>query len=585
MDATIEIRQWRNEIALPRDHPAPLGVRDTIDAAAAQVADTLADIVGAEIDRRAGEVILVREIVFDCDVDVASDRHALARTLARRCASALMHAVESGSPEVVRFPSRAALVAQLIGDIAAGGAWGRWYYRAFDGLAALPASAAIRTVLLDDRATGREALTLVSEAAWPALARAIELDDVVRVLEGLVEDDTRSDAFAPEPWVEAFRSIPQRDLVASPHGIALHFFAKALSYGSIDNAADAHAAWMLASIAVMVRSGDQSALGALLQGDMSDLERLEPAVAHRVREAMADVPSSALRALVAAVHDATSMEGGEAARTAASDVLDAPFAGFGLLIEEIGALLDRDAAAALALIEPRPARELAALASIAFAAGSDSQRVWRDPALRAFFGIGRDFAWSEYEAALRDSAAVAARALDALWASASRHARGEPIEVPLGFSGAPIICTVDASTGLWLLMRPRGAREATASRAFSNRLASARRARADARALVAQDFGATLPREWRLFFAAVAQIALRRIAQRVPGMRMSSLDYIRANLLRCGGEAVAIESARWRWRVRRPPLHVLLALSGIASNEQVWHGPDGERRVVQWDWR
>ena len=584
MEATIEIRQWRNEIALPRDHPAPFRVRDAIDAAAALVGETLAGVVGTEIDRRAGEVILVRDLVFDCNVDVACDRHTLVRALARRCASALMHAVESGSPEVVRFSSRAALVAKLISDVAAGDAWGRWYYRAFEGLAALPTSAVIRTALLEDRAAGREALTLVPESAWPVLAQALEFDDAIRVLDALVEDDAQPAAFAPAAWIAAFDTMPQRDLVASPHVMALQFFAKALARGKLGSSVDADAALMLAAIAVFGRAGDEHALHALQRGDTGDLARLEPALAPRIQRSLTGPQSGALRTLIHAVRASPTADDSEVRQDPACETLDASFAGLGLLIEEVGSLLDRDVSSALARVSSRPARELAALTAIACAAGTDAHRVWRDPAFRALFGIAPDLAWSEYEAALRDSKGASAQSLEALWISASRHARGDALDVPLRFSGASMICTLDASTDLWLRVRERDGCMTSGPVRFSNRLAAARGARADVSALDTGSFGAQLPRDWRVFFTAIAQIALRRITQRIPGMRHSSLNHLHANVLCIAGQAVAIAPDCWRWRARRPPLHVLLALSGIARSEQRWQGPAGERRVVQWDW-
>jgi hypothetical protein len=584
MEATIEIRDWRNEIALPRDHPASLRVRDVIEAAVENVADTLAEAIGADIDRRTGEVILVRDLVFDCDLDVACDRYTLARALARRCAMALVRAVESGSAEVVRFPSRGALVAQFVGDVAAGSAGGRWYYRMFGGLGALPTSVAIRTALLGDLETGRAALTLIAPTTWPVLAQALEFDDAMRVLDELAEGDLQSDTLAEGAWISAFRDTVPRDVAPWPHVMALQFYAQALRHAPLASPIDALAASMLAAFAVLARTGDAQALDALQRGDISDLADLEPALARRLERPLSGPQASALRSLVRQARCTLFAGYGDARQTDEATTLEVSFGGLGMLIEEVGALLDRNVGAALARVALRPARELAALAAIAIAAGTDAHRVWRDAGWREFFGIAPGVAWSDYTAALRGSGSAAAEALEALWNAASHHLRGEPIEVPLRLSDAALICTLDASTGLWLRVGERGRRTAAGSCAFADRLAASRRARADARALDTGSFGKTLPCDWRAFVTALAQIALRRIAQRIPGMRVASLTHLRTNVLRSSGQAIEVVPNCWRWRVRRPPLHVLLALSGIARREQVWQGPAGERRVVKWDW-
>ena len=148
---------------MPRDHPAPERVRDEIDATDRQVGAALAYCLGAYVERKAGEVILVRRLAFDCDLDLRCDRRELARALALRCAVALVQAVESGAADVVRFASRAALVARFVADVANGlRLRPAGTTRGFEGVRALPPSAAIRTVLLDDAQLGREALALIA---------------------------------------------------------------------------------------------------------------------------------------------------------------------------------------------------------------------------------------------------------------------------------------------------------------------------------------------------------------------------------------------------------------------------------------
>ena len=64
-------------------------------------------------------------------------------------------------------------------------------------------------------------------------------------------------------------------------------------------------------------------------------------------------------------------------------------------------------------------------------------------------------------------------------------------------------------------------------------------------------------------------------------MTGASIGYLRENLLGSGGEATRLADDRWRWSLRRPPLYVLLNLTGIARSVQIWRGPP-ERRI-EWD--
>src|SRR6476659_11123647 len=97
MAPAIAIREWRNQIVVQRDHPAPVRVREAIDASTVNVAKALGDGVAAYLGRKAGQLILIRNLTFDCDVDMRCDRSELARALAYRCAIALTNAIASGA--------------------------------------------------------------------------------------------------------------------------------------------------------------------------------------------------------------------------------------------------------------------------------------------------------------------------------------------------------------------------------------------------------------------------------------------------------------------------------------------------------
>lgn len=590
MTPTIAIRDWRNEIVVPRDHPAPERVRDDIDGTSPHIATALAEGMSAYVGRKAGQVILIRDLVFDCNVDMRCDRRTLARALAYRCGIALTHAIESSGSGVVRFASRAAFVARFVEDVASGRAWGQWYYASFEGIRVLPSSAAIRSALVDDPATGRAALALIPRAAWPALARTLGSDDAARILDALAPvKDAPHEAISEARWIAALGAAPTATTPAPPHVIALMLYAHALLDAGPGNGADAFAALTLAAMLAMVRGEHRSAVEALQRGDLTELARFEPAVASVLAPHFGGSHTQALRSLVREARSALAPGRTSAAKPGNESKRLAPFAGLGLLLGEIDGLLDDMIVTAFAPLKSFPVRGLAALGALAFAAGGEHAHfVWHDPSWREFLDIDRALQWSEYANALAAAEPRVARdALDALAKAAASHLRGERVATAVRADRVSLGCDVDASNGLWLQLRTRNRgrehRQMDVSHAFGARLAAARRARADWRALDTGAFGAALRIDWRLFFAAFAQVALRRLAQRVPGLRNASLPYLRANLIDAGGESSRLAPHHWCWRVKRPPLHVLLTLSGIARSEQVWRGPP-DRRTIEWEW-
>lgn len=78
--------------------------------------------------------------------------------------------------------------------------------------------------------------------------------------------------------------------------------------------------------------------------------------------------------------------------------------------------------------------------------------------------------------------------------------------------------------------------------------------------------------------AAESEAVVRRFARRIPGMSDASTAYIRANLLAAHGRCDRLEVNRYHLRIKRPPLHVLLALTGLSRGSLAWRG--GEETVI-----
>jgi hypothetical protein len=586
MEHGIAIRSWENFIRVSRDHPAPERLRAEIDATSERVADALAEgfDVGS-VSRNPDAVILVRTLVLECDFDARADRSQAARALARRCAAALVNAVASGSGEVLQFDSRGEFVARFVEDLAEGHAWGQWYYHAFEGVRALPRGAAIRTVLLENPTVGRQALAAIRTDAWAAVAVALEHNEAARVLEELFAEDiaeiprTHHDA-----WLATLAAPFVATLSAPAPAIALALLGATLRGGRGATRLDISSARLLSALVVLIRLGAESAAQALARGDVRDLASFEPELAAELAREFVGSNAPALRSLALGAHRALRQDAAVPASADAPMSLPAPFAGLALLLEEIDRLLDEDVAAALPTLEGEPTRELAAQLILALGAGERARLVWHDPLWHRFLGLSVGLRWDSYREAVCVSGADSAmRARRALARAAEHHRRGEAIETAFALSGERLRLSVDSSNGLWLSAPACDSGGVPAGSArFVTRLSAARRARADWHALGDESLSPSLPFEWRAFFIASAQLAWRRIAQRVPGMTGASIEYLRENLVGLGGTGVQVAPGRWHWTLRRPPLYVLLNITGVARSTQRWRGPP--ERSIEWEY-
>lgn len=88
-----------------------------------------------------------------------------------------------------------------------------------------------------------------------------------------------------------------------------------------------------------------------------------------------------------------------------------------------------------------------------------------------------------------------------------------------------------------------------------------------------------LPEPWQRLFVHMAQIVMRRFAYRVPGFTGTSLPYLYHNLL----EGSATLESTGYLQLSRPPLHVLLNLTGIGRGTVRWTGPPERCFVLDYE--
>src|SRR5262245_9383380 len=394
----LAIDVWSNEIAVPRDHPAPWRVRDHVEQVTRCAQAELGLALSGYLERGDGEVILIRILELDFDLDVACDPAGAARALGRRLISRLVDCIESGAPQVLRFPSQAAYRARFITDLAAGNAWGRWYYAAFEGLRVLAPSAAIRTVLTGEG--GIETLAAIAEPQWPSLAAVLGDAEVWRVLDALAAPPVTADtADLESAWLDAAGRSSLRG-IDRPPVLALMLLATLARRGyAVDATAVASAEAVALAMSAFQR-GNRAVLDWLMRADAGELRSAQgdrTAIA-RTFVRLAGPDGAALRAL--ACSTCAELDRTPTAKSDTPIVHSSCAAGLIVLLDEIDALFEAGLASYLPIgldADTNTVRAAATLAVLGCAAGAaQAQAVWHDTAWRAVLGLSDHFSWSDF---------------------------------------------------------------------------------------------------------------------------------------------------------------------------------------------
>lgn len=549
----LTIAHWHQSVHLAGPHRAPQAVCEQLNTLVQGSRAAIGQALGAYLAARPGEVIRVRRLEVDLVFDCAAEPGFAARSLAQRFARRLVDEIESGSAQVVRFASQIDYLAGFAVALAQGNAHQRWYFADFAGLAMLPPSAALRT-LIESR----------PEIAWPLLARVLSIEApqvaldeadawrVLQVLEDQALDDDELEALANACLLRVSAARPTPFTPATPQALLAllaqaHHAGASPSRGLLAGALTA----LLVSMALAV--GDSALLQHLLEPDGPVPRQPSPTARRMLLRLAEHKPGVALQELVRQL--VARIDSAAQAATAQTE-WHCPHAGLILLLGEIDDLLDATFSAALpasqhgrsepfgvALPALQPARSehfgaaqqapqhgrgAFALALLATAAGpQQAAQVWLDAAWRALLGVDAELSWDEFARSLHEHGDVIA----------ARHA--------------------------WSALARRQRR-------------AWRAARADGRSLDHAALHEVCSDHWRGLLICGAQFVWRRVALRVPGMWGSSLPYLRDKLLGGPGSvtlrSTGCDDEVWHWRSARAPLHVLVAMTALSHRDQVWRG-------------
>jgi hypothetical protein len=151
-DSLVTVGRWSGTYLVPANYSAPQDLQRRADKL---VADRLAAdcsiCLQQSLDVTDPAVWRIRDLTVNLALEGAvSDPQGVARSWGRRLAAEIYSVVESGeeSDSILRFPNKAAFLAQFIFDLAAGHAWEKWYYEEFEDLRVLSARQAICAIFL-----------------------------------------------------------------------------------------------------------------------------------------------------------------------------------------------------------------------------------------------------------------------------------------------------------------------------------------------------------------------------------------------------------------------------------------------------
>ena len=174
----------------------------------------------------ADEIIFIERLSVHCSANTAWDDDARAAHVARRLALALE--ARLAEPDVLRFHDRAEYVASAALAICQGRLDQCWWFRELDGLQSLPASTALRTLVINEGRHGTAALARLAGTSQAQVIGTLGDGDASRLLAWIASFDApaappflplwrgalrlQSDGAAPARWlgalVEAERAAP-----------------------------------------------------------------------------------------------------------------------------------------------------------------------------------------------------------------------------------------------------------------------------------------------------------------------------------------------------------------------------------------
>jgi hypothetical protein len=222
--ARLTVNRWEGIYTVPEDHPDPEALRRRLDDLVGEhLAQACAHWLSFAVDPADPSVWRIRDLHLDFSLDpdfASSERIAKGwgEHLATRIHKILEYGEENDS--VLHFPHRAGYLAQFILDLAAGRAWGKWYYEEFDSLRSLPVNRAISAAFVGEKGMVVDILRQIAalrrlEEVLPAIGEG----DAGEIYEACFDPSGAQPSAGDERvWTSRFLESWNDALLRPPHG-------------------------------------------------------------------------------------------------------------------------------------------------------------------------------------------------------------------------------------------------------------------------------------------------------------------------------------------------------------------------------
>ncbi|MCP4925654.1 MAG: hypothetical protein GY916_06905 [Gammaproteobacteria bacterium] len=523
------------------------------------------------IDSANETVVLIKQLQLELDIDLQLSEGEIARLWADKLKRVLLKTMSgNGSQTVVSFASPAHYLARALVDILRGRAHQLWYYRRFDGLWALPLSAALRTAILDDPPAGLDALTTLDDRELIDLCAALDSADAERLLTGLSgsESDTQPGIDAAKFFVKRLGDLDNfnNGLGDRPQHHALFLTIKAMQQNPGKQIAEQSACARLVALLQQIKLYKSQLFPLIVEKicarQISSLGQWLPDTMIANLAPMLSCEAEVLRVLAEPLTNEVEI----VFRDRDGMSLANNFTWFGnalLLLPQIDRL-------PLAQVDQRwpelhqhaPARMLRWLV-LCLCQGSDRfTAAAGDPLLRDLCGVGPNIRLAEATSWLQDC--CAGRELTRLFTSLKQQAltNGQNLHC-FKWRKRQDQIRIHAQTqkGCWLDLTL--AAEAAALDAIPPCDDK------ELKRLVKQDFrclnpgpGTGLDTDARACLLVLAQFTLKSFAYRLPGFANCSLDYLLRNFLSMSATLV-VEETQIIAYLSRVPMGIMLNMTGI----------------------
>jgi hypothetical protein len=215
-ESRLVIEHWNSLYKIPTDHPAPHDVQQRLDnVVRGDVTAVCRRRLAHLADDGDESVWLIREIRLELALDVSAEMAGQAAEYwGDQLALEIQRAMNDGADGtmLLRFANRAEYIAQWARDMAAGQAWGNWYYAEFEGLRSLSTSAAMAEGIVREPGEAARVLQQIAKnGGLEQVCAALHDSDAAKIYRAAARDQG-VDPAAEERWVmrvvELMRRVP-----------------------------------------------------------------------------------------------------------------------------------------------------------------------------------------------------------------------------------------------------------------------------------------------------------------------------------------------------------------------------------------